>query len=344
MASKTVFQEINPTALQHFGLANTLVKGVFASDCVEPVIITQSELTYTQIKDLLNVNTIQGANINTKKKAFILPLCPLSTDRIKASLKEHNITVTNDYELADLIITHDNFHSDLSHSEPILISKMMAKLYNYYTINSTNGKIKYIDEWIEKNNTTVILDEKLTQHIPYYNCNLGDSLFDHYMLSGMAINLAYKIVNDGVSVIDVDVVINESANKQLLTEDLIKDISRLIKSYSDEDTAMAAMIIPTIDYTKNLHLFWELANLLSNYTYKFNRNKDVQYWFDISEMRSISRMNAEEMIQHLESKNLLNNIYFKYFEPIARKEIVISNRDLYVFNVQVKPEYQKYLK
>jgi hypothetical protein len=31
-------------------------------------------------------------------------------------------------------------------------------------------------------------------------------------------------------------------------------------------------------------------------------------------------------------------------EPIVRKEIHISNRDLYVFKVQVKPEYLKYVK
>ena len=35
---------------------------------------------------------------------------------------------------------------------------------------------------------------------------------------------------------------------------------------------------------------------------------------------------------------------FKYLEPIVRREIRISNRDLYVFGVSVKKEYQKYLK
>ena len=55
-------------------------------------------------------------------------------------------------------------------------------------------------------------------------------------------------------------------------------------------------------------------------------------------------MNAEDAILHFERKGVLNNKVFKYFEPICRKEISISNREMYTFTVQVKPEYRKLLR
>ena len=76
----------------------------------------------------------------------------------------------------------------------------------------------------------------------------------------------------------------------------------------------------------------------------FSRNKDVQYWYDKSNFYDISRRNAQDMIQWLEEEGKLCKQSFRYLEPICRKEIHISNRDLYVFKVQVKKEYLKYMK
>jgi hypothetical protein len=50
------------------------------------------------------------------------------------------------------------------------------------------------------------------------------------------------------------------------------------------------------------------------------------------------------MIIWLRENNLLTSRAFRYLEPIVRKEIQIHNRDLYVFKVEVKPEYREYLK
>ena len=58
--------------------------------------------TYEKIQSILTVSTEDDQTFRTKKKAFILPKCNVSQDRLKAALKEHSITVTNDYELADL--------------------------------------------------------------------------------------------------------------------------------------------------------------------------------------------------------------------------------------------------
>ena len=50
------------------------------------------------------------------------------------------------------------------------------------------------------------------------------------------------------------------------------------------------------------------------------------------------------MIKYLEEEEYLDSESFRYLEPIVRKEITISNRELYTFKVQVKEEYRKYLK
>jgi hypothetical protein len=119
----------------------------------------------------------------------------------------------------------------------------------------------------------------------------------------------------------------------------------MLNSYSNDDLSIAAKIIPTIDYTKNYHLLWQLAR---DCEYKirnnFNRDKDVQYWLSLSSFYKLANLEAEGMIKWLEKQEKLDKISFKYLEPIVRKEITIRNRELYVFKVSVKPEYLKYLK
>ena len=78
--------------------------------------------------------------------------------------------------------------------------------------------------------------------------------------------------------------------------------------------------------------------------YQFNRDKDVQYWLEQSNFNEFTRKSAHDMILWLEINEKLDSTSFKYLEPLVRKEIYISNRDLYVFKVQVKPEYLKYIK
>ena len=60
--------------------------------------------------------------------------------------------------------------------------------------------------------------------------------------------------------------------------------------------------------------------------------------------RGLRRATAEDIIKYLEEEEYLDTESFRYLEPIVRKEIVISNRELYTFKVQVKEEYRKYLK
>ena len=53
---------------------------------------------------------------------------------------------------------------------------------------------------------------------------------------------------------------------------------------------------------------------------------------------------AEDMILWLDENDYLDQETFRYLEPIVRREIRIDNRSLYVFKIQVKPEYRHYLK
>jgi hypothetical protein len=340
MASKSVYQSYDTTALNHFGLDSAPFYGVLSSNVVEDVLVTQDETTFKKIRDILTNSTEDSTTFKTKKKAFVLPKCNVSLDRIKSALKEHGITVTNDYELADLIITHDDIYDRFESGENIKSTIMMAKLWNYQTLEETNGSVLAVDHYPGD----VIYDGNLSSKVRYYNCTTGESLYDEWMITGMAVNLAHKIDLGLVGTIDADTVIYESANKQVLDETLLGDIQKYIASYSDEDTAIAAKVIPTIDYQQNYHLLWQFAQDTERYMYRFNRDKDVQYWLEQSNFSKFSIKNAHDMILWLEKNEKLDSINFKYLEPIVRKEIHISNRDLYVFKVQVKPEYLKYVK
>tara|TARA_R110000868_G_scaffold5366_4_gene32670 strand:+ start:1260 stop:2282 length:1023 start_codon:yes stop_codon:yes gene_type:complete len=340
MASKSVYQSYDTTALNHFGLDSAPYYGMLSSNVIEEVLLTQDETTFLKIRDILTYSTEDSTTFKTKKKAFVLPKCNISLDRIKSALKEHGISVTNDYELADLIITHDDIYERFENGENIKSTILIAKLWNYQTLKETNGSLLALDNY----HGDVIYDSNVSSKVRYYNCTTGESLFDEWMVTGMAVNLAHKIDGGLVGTIDADTVIYESANKQVLDETLLEDIQKYLSSYSDEDRAIAAKVIPTIDYQQNYHLLWQFAQDAEYSMRNFNRDKDVQYWLEQSNFNKFYRKSAHDMILWLEVNEKLNSTNFKYLEPIVRQEIHISNRDLYVFKVQVKPEYLKYIK
>ena len=339
MANKSVYQDFDADALQHFGLVSASLKGVLTASGVEKVLVTQDKTTYENIKRLLSVPNESDTTFINKKKAFILPKCDVSQDRLKGALKEHKITVTNDYELCDLVIGHENISKRVENADHIPSTVMMCRFWNMETIANTNGHIKSIDDSVED----VIFTEKISSVVRYYDLDVVETLHDEWMLTGMAVNLAYKIDIGEVGVIDPETVLHSSANKTELDESLVEMIVSQFNSYSDDDISLAAKILPTIDYNKNIHLLWHLCNEIEHQIYKLNRNKDVQYWLDQSNFHTLCRNNAEDMIKYLEEEGKLDKITFRYFEPICRKEISIHNRELYVFKVNVKKEYLKYL-
>ena len=347
MANKSVYQDFNTDALTYFGLEEDTIFGVLSGsgtiDIVK-VLCTQDQTTYERINTILTVPTEDSTTFRTKKKAFILPKCTVSQDRLKAALKEHNITVTNDYTLADLIIGHEDISTHrLENADNIPSTIMMNKLWNYETTKGRSNAIHPKEIAIYNSGLEVLLTPKLIESVRYYDLDITSSLYDEWMITGMAINLAHLIDTTNVSVIDPETVLYSSANKIILDEELLANLYAQLNAYGD-DKALALKIIPTIDYTKNYHLLWQFAQDCNNITYADNRDKDLKYWIKESNFNHFNHYNAQDMILWLEKKQKLDKITFKYLEPIVRKEINIDNRDLYTFKVSVKKEYQQYLK
>ena len=347
MANKSVYQDFDTDALTYFGLEQDTIYGVLSgSGEVNKVLCTQDQTTYDKINTILTVPTEDDQTFRTKKKAFILPKCNVSQDRLKAALKEHGITVTNDYELADLIIGHEDISTHrLENADNIPSTVMMNKLWNYETTKGRASATHSKEVAIYNSGLEVILTPKLTESVRYYDLDIETSLYDEWMLTGMAINLAHIIDTTDVSVIDPETVLHASANKMILDEQLLADLKvQLDSSRYNEDRILALKIIPTICYKTNYHLLWQFAQDCSMITYADNRDKDLQYWIDASEFTKLERRSAQDMILWLDSKDKLDTVSFRYLEPIVRREISIHNRDLYTFKVAVKKEYQKYLK
>jgi len=345
MTNKSVYQNFDADALTYFGLEQDTIYGVLSnSGKIDKVLCTQDKTTYEKINTILTVPTESGTTFISKKKAFILPKCTVSQDRLKAALKEHGITVTNDYTLADLIVGHEEIEADkLSNSDNIPSTLMLNKLWNYETTKGRSSATHSKEIAIYNSGLEVIITPKLTESVRYYDLDIENSLYDEWMLTGMAINLAYLIDTTSVSVIDPETVLHSSANKMVLDEQLLTDLKAQLNAYG-ADKALALKIIPTIDYTKNYHLLWQFAHDCSQITYADNRDKDLKYWVKESNFISFERKSAQDMIHWLEEEGKLDTTTFRYLEPIVRKEISIDNRDLYTFKVAVKKEYQKYLK
>ena len=342
MANKSVYQNYDADALNHFDLASTPLYGVVAGSIVEDVLVTPDKTTYEEIERILSVPNESDITFKTKKKAFILPKCSVSQDRLKAALKEHGITVTNDYTLADLIIGHEDISHNYQNGENILSTIMMCKLWNYETTNGNTSSGTAMQVLLSNHSNPVIVTQKITEAIRYYDLDISTNLYDSWMITGMALNLAYRIHSGLAGVIDAETVLHSSANKMLMDESLLRDLKTQLNAYGD-DKALALKIIPTIDYTKNYHLLWQFAQDCNMITYADNRDKDLKYWIRISNFTSFERKSAQSMILWLEENGKLCNTTFRYLEPIVRREISINNRDLYTFKVAVKKEYQQYL-
>tara|TARA_R110000796_G_scaffold8608_2_gene28053 strand:+ start:432 stop:1472 length:1041 start_codon:yes stop_codon:yes gene_type:complete len=345
MANKSVYQDLDTDALTYFGLEQDTIYGVLSGSYeVNKVLCTQDQTTYEKIHSILTVPTEDDQTFRTKKKAFILPKCSVSQDRLKAALKEHSITVTNDFELADLIIGHEDISTyRLENGDNIPSTVMMNQLWNYETTLGRESASHPSEQTIYASMTETIITPKITDRVRYYDLDVQSSLYDAYMITGMALNLAHLIETTDLSVVDPETVLHSSANKMILDEQLLADLKIQLNSYND-DKAVALKIIPTICYKTNYHLLWQLSQDCEKILYADNRDKDLQYWIDVSKFIKFHRKSAQDMILWLEKEKKLDKVTFRYLEPIVRKEISIQNRDLYTFQVAVKKEYQQYLK
>tara|TARA_R110002051_G_scaffold321795_2_gene410421 strand:+ start:2947 stop:3990 length:1044 start_codon:yes stop_codon:yes gene_type:complete len=347
MASKSVYQEYEADALNYFGLSNDPYYGVVVKSEIIDVLVTQDQTTYEKIETILSTPNCTETDFKTKKKAWVMPGCSVAMDRLKPALKEHGIIVTNDYEIADLIVGEEYpLGKGLENGELIPSTALLCKLWNYETTSGPGSKCNggtISKLLVNSGRKDIIIDLKMIQSIRSYDLEIEDALYDHWMLTGMAINLAHRIDVGQFEIVSPEIVLNSSSSQLNLTYDLLEQIKSMMKS-GQEDKAVAISIIPNIDYNSNHHLLWQLAHDCDQISYADSRNKNLKYWLNMSRFEKFERISAQDMILWLEKKELLNRNSFRHLEPIVRREIHISNRDLYVFNVAVKKEYQQYLK
>jgi len=342
--SKSVYQTFEQLALEHFDLETAPEYGVVSNSSgdVETIITTDSENTYNKIRDV--ISTPNQFSINPKwKKAFLLPKSPVSIDRVRSALKEHGIILTNDVNAADLILTHDDFYNRFGNGDTIYSTCMMGKLWNYEAFKDNTVGSSKMKNYINDFDRPIIYDDKCMNWFKMWSINTYETLYDTWMLTGMSVNMAHSIEIGTLDVMDVNDCLHASANKLILDEQLLKDITMQVQSHNEDDYSIAGKILPTIDYKTNLHFLWKLAQDINGQMWKYSRNKDVQYWGDQANISDLNYRSAEEMILWLDEEDLLTTEYFRYLEPLVRKDISIHNRDLYVFKIQVKPEYRKYL-
>ena len=344
MASKNIHAgEYPDQALLDLGFEDAIPVGFMMNNLdIETVILSESKAQYDKVKELLETETT--ADLTQFKKAFILPMHNVSTERLKAALKEHKITVTNDYEKADFIVPHTNFFDKYSSIDTIPQNKMLIELHNGYFCNDHRQAVQ---DYHEDTGNLVILDKRSLGDRYQHNVDYDSLPYDSYIFSNMSIILA-KMIEDGeLHVIETDSILNQSANRVPITEELIEDLNKMISNYgaTEEELQMAGKIIPTIDPTGEPYLLYKAAtDFLGNIEYKYTRNKDVQYWLEKHNVNYLSRMNAEDAIKYFEQEGMLDSKCFRALEVLCREQIQISNRELYTFKVQVKPEYRKYMK
>jgi len=342
MASKNVhIGSPSKETLEDLGFTDINDVGFCTNSEVVDVYLSESQTQWTTIQDLLTTETT--SDLTTVKRAFILPMHNVSTDRLKASLKEHKISVTNDYEKADFIIPHTNFYDSYTNIPNIPQTKLMFKVSNGYYCHDHRPLTQ---DYHDKTDNDVLLESRSQDNNYQHNMNYESAPFDSFIFSSMSLELASLIQNEEMQVIGTDTILNQSANRIPITEQLIEDIRKMADSYSatDDDVEMAGKIIPTIDPTGEPYLLYNSASMLDNISYKFNRNKDVMYWMDKHNIYNLSRKNAEEAIKYFDEKGQLDSRCFKSLEVKCREQIQINNRELYTFKVQVKPEYRKYMK
>jgi hypothetical protein len=342
MASKNIHHsEISPELIEDLGFTDTVTVGFMMNNLdIEDIQLSESVSQYESIKDLLTTETT--TDLTKVKRAFVLPMHNVSTERLKASLKEHKISITNDYEKADFIIPHTNFYEQYMNVDHIPQTKMMFKLTNGYYSNEHRQAVQ---DYHEKTGNNIILDKRSIGDSYQHNIDYVSAPYDCYIFSNMSLALA-KLIKDGeMDVIETDTVLNQSANRTPMTKELMEDLKKMIDNYnaSDEELEMAGKIIPTIDPTGEPYLLYEYADLLNSKSYHYNRNKDVQYWLDKHNIYHLSCCNAEEAIKWFEQRGELDSRCFRALEVKCREQIQIHNRELYTFKVQVKPEYRKYM-
>lgn len=343
MGKKKSFIDIDDSILNHFSLELGDRHGLLASNEHCSIYVNDDITSWEKIVDKLKSSTYDIDNHSGKKRAFILNRSEVTVDRIKSACKEHSITITNDIDKADLLLTHSAVGSAYRDSDPVRSNELAFKLWNYDTTTySDNGcsLSKKINDLGEDGIPTIV-DVELKNALSH-DFEYGSTLLEGWCLTGLALKMAYLIDTSQLETLSIENVLSASATKSVLDQSLLDSLVAMLKSYDDDDKQMAKKIIPTIDKTKNIHLIWELISEVGWEIDRLTRDKDVKYWYN-NGPEEYYHLNPEEMILKLsEDGKTMDKKTFMHFESLCRKEIQISNRELYVFKVKLKKEFRHY--
>jgi len=331
---KSIFQPINDAAVAHFNLDSEPLYGVQDNDGVfNNIIATNDDDLYTKVLNVLQVDVNKLFDSNKYEKVFVMPNHNVGLDKIKELCKEYGIRLTNNYDQADLILTHDyiNKRSDeddwtYENGEKITNRIPLFTIWNYNSYTRSNG-----------DNVILSLCESRA------NLTFNERLMEEHCISGLALNVAHKVDTNECEIFHLDTFVVSSAETQVMDEDLCETLLSMADG-TMEDWNVAKKIIPSIDTTKNLHWIWKFAYNVSYYRMNTGRDKNLDHWKNLVNWDKITGCSSSEAIEYFESKNLLCKDSFKYLENIARGEIEIQNRSIYTFKVKVKKKYEKYSK
>lgn len=321
----------NIDALVHFNLEGASYMEVPSNtiDTSEPYMIL-NEYDYERIYNILSKDKITNGMSNLKS-GYLLNRCPVSLDRVKHEIKSKKLKLSNNHLNSDFIITHCNleykFHGKtIPNITSLFIKGGAFSAISFKHYQKSKSLLCSRHEWVMRKLQNYDCDKI------WYNCA--------YLVKSKAIEIAYLIDTNVIqNVLNVNLILNNSVNTVPLDENLLNLLKGMISSSNTDDLEIAGKIIPTIDQSKNYHFLRELyVSCNTDLRYKFNRNKDVQFWINNNKY-DYNNLDAGEFIEILKKNNDLTSETFIYLEKIARKEIRITNREIYNFTVSIKPEY-----
>lgn len=330
---KTIFQPINDTAVTHFNLDSEPLYGVQDNDGMfNNIIATNDHDLYDKVCEVFQVSTNKLFTSSKYEKVFIMPNHNVGLDKIKELCKEYKIKLTNNYEEADLILTHDyvNKRSEdedntFESGEKITNRVSLFTIWNYNLYTRPSGEKVIIENGVDGQQYGTF----------------GERIMEANCISGLGLNVAYKIDTNECDVFHVDTFVVSSAESQTMDQDLCDTLLSMAQG-TNEDWNVAKKIIPSINPTKNLHWIWKFATEVSYYRMNTGRDKNLDHWKNLVEWDIISDYSASEAIEYFEHKNILCKDSFNYLENIARGEIIIENRSIYTFKVKIKKKYEQF--
>lgn len=336
--------------ITNIGLTSTDINGMICARNAREattVIVSDCGDAWTRHKEMIEGDSETPLRNYKKKKAFIMPGSTITAERMKQELREHQITVTNDIANADIFITNYNSVCTI-HNEQLPLTIPMFNITNGYSITEWENDVRKCDamnQWMQNNTIEHMLYDKgvVDEMQTSLHSSEYDSLpYDTYVYTGMALEVLDRLTN-GAETVYEDRVLVESPNMQVLTEELLETILEMYHAGSD-DRELLVKILPTIQSDTNHHLIWKMFQTIKEYQFG-TRNKDLRHWFNYMNADRYDRQEPEDFINYYHDTDILTTKGFKFMEPLCRKEIRIHNRELYVFKVEIKPEFrEKYLK